>query len=137
MTGVGLLAMIVLEMQLLFPDKPILDNLDRIDFISHEEMQKHAPNIVELPPSFIKGVCVPLTGRVYLNRDYWDVAPLHHKKRLVFHELAHCVLNMRHRFGYSNIMSQNMEETTEENFALHKEQLRLDYLKGNLEFLSK
>ena len=36
------------------------------------------------------------TPRIELDKKYWSYSDHYNKKRLVYHELGHCVLNLRH-----------------------------------------
>ncbi len=40
--------------------------------------------------------CFHKTKTIKVNRDHWKTLPLHHKKELLYHELGHCELNLRH-----------------------------------------
>lgn len=63
----------------------------RIEFVS--EMQD--TNI---------GLCYPYLNRLYINKSFWVTASKSQREELMYHELAHCLLDLPHSNNYPDIM---------------------------------
>lgn len=50
--------------------------------------------------------CWHNSNLVEINLEHWNSLPVIHKKELVYHELGHCALDIRHDNSNPNIMQQ-------------------------------
>lgn len=84
---------------------------------------------------FNHGMCWPYRSRVVIESEFFKTAPYYHVKKVIFHELGHCYLYLRHPqendFEYT-IMNRILDTANKDgsNWGYLKGELRLRYLKA-------
>ncbi len=62
------------------------------------------------------GMCKPWSKQILLRDSFWNDSTIWQKKKVLYHELAHCVLNRDHDNTRPNIMDTNINTPTESNW---------------------
>jgi hypothetical protein len=95
------------------------------DFKKDFDVQETAPILFSFETGDYHGFCDHATGAVFVN--YWHFQSLKpiNKKELIYHELGHCTLGLRHVFGRLSIMRPVEYSATEDNWRYLLEEMKI------------
>jgi len=75
-------------------------------------------------------------NKIYINADWWSAdVNIWYKRKVIFHELGHCVLNLRHNNSYHSIMNIKLDtvDTDGSNWDELVEELQDRYVQTVIE----
>ena len=128
------LLIILIEFSNAFPESKVLTKAN-INFLPDKDMnEEFIPNPKNRSHKALGGICAPYLGwKIFLNEAVWEGYSFCEKREIVFHELGHCILKMRHNKDKTSIMNLSRNDLGKNcsNWEFMKSKMIDSYLKGN------